>query len=193
MEEINKTDLPESEVTVPVKYNKETRELSLEDASTLAQKGLKFEAIEKDYIALKSLAEKENKSVPQYISDLAAKRQEVLRENLTKECGGNEKMADRILSLEAQGEKELNLKEVYDTFPDIKTMDDLPEEVLDKCRLKGTLPLDEYLRYLLSQKRKVDEARKKQKESEASATGSLANLKGAENPETQEFLRGLWK
>jgi hypothetical protein len=33
---------------------------------------------------------------------------------------------------------------------------------------------------------------KKQRESEQSAMGSMLNMKGAENPETAEFLRGLW-
>ena len=194
-QEIKLTDQPESipEITVPVKYNKEIKELSLEEAGNLAQKGLKFEAIEADYLALKDLASKENKSVPAFISELILSKRSALKEELTKQCGGNEEMAEKILNLEGNTETSLNLNEVYEAFEDIKSPEDLPSEVLEKATLKGTNALDEYLRYLLAQKKKTRETIKKQKENDSSSTGSLINLKGGNNPETAEFLRGLWK
>ena len=194
-QEIKTEDLPESnpEITVPVKYNKEIRELSLEEAGTLAQKGLKFEAIESDFLALKELASSENKSVPKFISHLAESKRLALKEELLEKCGGNEEMAERILNLEGKEKKELDLNEVYEAFDDIKCPEDLPAEVLEKVTLKGTNALDEYLRYLLSQKKKTRETLKKQRENDSSTTGSLINLKGGNNPETEEFLRGLWK
>lgn len=45
----------EKEVFVPVKFNKEIKNLGLEDAARLAQMGLKFEAIADDYEALKNI------------------------------------------------------------------------------------------------------------------------------------------
>ena len=48
----------EKEVFVPVKFNKEIKNLGLEDAARLAQMGLKFEAIADDYEALKTLPRK---------------------------------------------------------------------------------------------------------------------------------------
>ena len=194
-QEIKLNDQPEStpEITVPVKYNKEIKELSLGEAGNLAQKGLKFEAIEADYLALKDLAAKENKSVPAFISELALSKRSALKEELTEQCGGNEEMAEKILNLEGNTKTELNLQEVYEAFDDIKSPEDLPAEVLEKATLKGTNALDEYLRYLLAQKKKKQETIKKQKENDSSSTGSLINLKGGHNPETAEFLRGLWK
>ena len=102
-------------------------------------------------------------------------------------------MAEKILNLEGNTKTELNLQEVYKAFDDIKSPEDLPSEVLEKATLKGTNVLDEYLRYLLAQKKKKQETIKKQKENDSSFTGSLINLKGGHNPETAEFLRGLWK
>lgn len=194
-QEIKNEDLPEStpEITVPVKYNKEIRALSLEEAGTLAQKGLKFEAIKSDFLALKELALSENKSVPEFISHLAESKRLALKEELLEKCGGNEEMAEKILNLEGKAKKELNLNEVYEAFEDIKCPEDLPAEVLEKATLKGTNALDEYLRYLLLQKKKARETLKKQRENDSSTTGSLINLKGGNNPETEEFLRGLWK
>ena len=188
-------DLPESEqkeITIPVKYNKEIKELSLEDATTLAQKGLKFTAIEKDFTALKELAQKENKSVPVFISELCDRYNEDKKKALIEECGGNEEIAQRIIDLEVNQIPD-GLKELTEAFPEIKSLEQLPEEVLEKTQLKGTLPLDEYLRYLLSQEKIKKAAALKQRQSEKTTTGSLASLKGAENTEAEEFLRGLWK
>ena len=188
-------DLPESEqkeITIPVKYNKEIKELSLEDATTLAQKGLKFTAIEKDFTALKELAQKENKSVPAFISELCDRYNEDKKKALIEECAGNEEIAQRIIDLQGYQISD-GLKELTEAFPEIKTLEQLPEEVVEKSRLKGTLPLDEYLRYLLSQEKIKKAAALKQRQSEKTTTGSLASLKGAENTEAEEFLRGLWK
>lgn len=188
-------DLPESaqkEITIPVKYNKEIKELSLEDATTLAQKGLKFTAIEKDFTALKELAQKENKSVPVFISELCDRYNEDKKKALIEECGGNEEIAQRIIDLQGNQISD-GLKELTEAFPEIKSLEQLPEEVVEKSRLKGTLPLDEYLRYLLSQEKIKKAAALKQRQSEKTTTGSLASLKGAENTEAEEFLRGLWK
>ncbi len=188
-------DLPESqekEITIPVKYNKEIKELSLEDATTLAQKGLKFTAIEKDFTALKELAQKENKSVPVFISELCDRYNEDKKKALIEECGGNEEIAQRIMDLESNQISD-GLKELTEAFPEIKSLEQLPEEVVEKSRLKGTLPLDEYLRYLLAEEKIKKSAAAKQRQSEKTTTGSLASLKGAENLEAEEFLRGLWK
>jgi hypothetical protein len=64
--------------------------------------------------------------------------------------------------------------------------------VVEAAKMKGTLLLDEYLRYLHNQDVLMKNTIKKQRESEQSAMGSMLNMKGAENPETAEFLRGLW-
>ena len=61
----------ENEVFVPVKFNKEIKNLGLKEAAALAQKGLKFEAIADDFAALKSLAAKRGHSVSEYIAELS--------------------------------------------------------------------------------------------------------------------------
>ncbi len=188
-------DLQESEqkeITIPVKYNKEIKELSLADATALAQKGLKFESIEKDFGALKELAARESKSVPAFISNLCDRYNEDKRKALIEECGGNEEIAEKLLSLE-NSQNTNGLQELTEAFPEIKSLEDLPEEVLEKTELKGTLPLDEYLRYLLQQNRNKKAFAAKLQQSEKASTGSLLNLRGTDNPETEEFLRGLWK
>ncbi len=180
------------EIKVPIKFNKETREISLEEASALAQKGLKFEAIEKEYNLLKDLASKENKSVPKFIEELVAGKNTEEKTKLLEKCGGDEEIAERILKSEGKKTSDNGFAELKESFPEIKSPEDLPEEVLENAQLKGTFLLDEYLRYLLIQDKKIKETNKKLKNTQKASTGSLSSQKGAGNPETEEFLKGLW-
>ncbi len=192
---VSETTTPEKEgqIKIPVKFNKESRELSLEEATTLAQKGLKFESIEKDYAALKELASHESKSVPAFIESLCARLGEEKMLSLTEKCGGDEALAEHILKLEGEQISCDGFEELALAFPEIKSKENLPPEVLEKAQLRGTLLLDEYLRYLLNQKRNALASSKKHREGEKSSTGSLLNNKDSHTSETEEFLKGLWK
>lgn len=180
-------------IKIPIKFNKETKNLTLEEATTLAQKGLKFESIEKEYNLLKQLALRENKSIPLYIAELDRRYNEEKKQSLTEKCGGNEEIAEHILSLENEKKAGDGFDELTSAFPEIKSKENLPQEVLDNAELKGTLLLDEYLRYLLSQKRNAQTVARKQREGEKSSTGSLINRRDSQTSETEEFLKGLWK
>ena len=187
------TPKSEEPIKIPIKFNKETRNLTLEEATTLAQKGLKFESIEKEYNLLKQLALRENKSIPLYIAELDRRYNEENKQSLTEKCGGNEEIAEHILSLENEKKAGDGFDELTSAFPEIKSKENLPQEVLDNAELKGTLLLDEYLRYLLSQKRNAQTVARKQREGEKSSTGSLINRRDSQTSETEEFLKGLWK
>ena len=187
------TPKSDEQVKIPIKFNKETKNLTLEEATTLAQKGLKFESIEKEYNLLKQLASRENKSIPNYIAELERRYSEEKKQNLTEKCGGNEEIAEHILSLENEKKAGDGFDELTSAFPEIKSKENLPQEVVTNAELKGTLLLDEYLRYLLSQKRNAQTIAQKQREGEKSSTGSLINHRDSHTSETEEFLKGLWK
>ena len=181
------------EVFVPIKFNKEIKNLGLEDAARLAQMGLKFEAIADDYEALKNIAAKAGHSVSEYIAELSRQNDENRRQELTEECGGNEKMADYVMQLEKSGEESDDFAELTAEFPKIKSISDLPDSVVQKSELRGTKLLDEYLRYRLTEEREAASAALKQKNAENLSLGSLTDRKGGINPETAEFLKGLWR
>lgn len=183
----------ENNTFIPVKFNKEIRNLSIDEASVLAQKGLKYESIEKDYNALKELANEDKMSVPVFLSDLARRRTEEKKATLTEKCGGDEALAEHILKLEACADRDNGFAELKENFPHFESADSLPPQVLENSRLKGTLLLDEYLRYLLAEEKIAKAAALKQKTAEKASTGSLTNRKGVHSPETEEFLKGLWK
>ena len=187
------TPKSDEQVKIPIKFNKETKNLTLEDATTLAQMGLKFESIEKEYNLLKQLASRENKSIPNYIAELERRYNEEKKQSLTEKCGGNQEIAEHILALEKEKKASDGFEELSTAFPEIKSKENLPQEVLNNAELKGTLLLDEYLRYLLSQKRNAQTIAQKQREGEKTSTGSLINNKDSHTAEPEEFLKGLWK
>lgn len=186
--------LPNEEMLIPVKFNKEIKNIPLQRATELAQKGMKFEMIEENYEILKSLALAENKSVSEFLQSLKAEKAEIRKSQLIEKCGGDEELALHILELENASVKDNGrFDEVEKFFPNIKTADMLPTEVLERSRLNNTKLLDEYLRYLLIEKLKRKRADAQTFKADQSSLGSLQNKNGAVDIEAVEFLKGLWK
>ena len=184
---------PPADIFIPVKFNKEMRNLKLEEAAGLAQKGLKYEAIEKDYALLRELAAKDQKSVPEFLNSLFEGITTKKLAAMEEKCGGDRALAQHILELEEKTVRDSGFEELKEYFPEIQATHNLPESVVEASKLKGTLLLDEYLRYLLAQNRESKAALLTQRNAEKASTGSLMNRKGANSPETEEFLKGLWK
>ncbi len=181
------------EILIPIKFNKEIRKLTLDEAGALAQKGLKFEAIADDYEHLKQLALKDGKSVSAFLQALRQAQSDNRKKELAEQCGGNEEIAEYVIKLEGGEQNDPGFEELQASFPEIRSLRDLPEEVVENARLTGRLLLDEYLRYRLHNQRSVDRAAVVQKAADQSSIGSLKDRTGGSNPETEEFIKGLWK
>lgn len=183
----------ENEIFVPIKYNKQVLNLKLCEAQELAQKGMKFDTISKDYAALKALANKSGKSVGEYIAHLQIEKTANRKTELLKKCG-DEQLIEHILTLEGENQSGFRgFEELQEYFPKISVLEDVPQQVLDNAQLKGTLLLDEYLRYLHKQNILAKDSAYAQKKAAETATGSFKNKNGNTSPETTEFLRGLWR
>ena len=182
------------EILIPVKFNKETKNIPLSEASELLQKGMKFDLISEDFKKLKELALKENMSLGEYVSHLEQKKSDSDYQKLLEECAGNEKIAKRIQGLE-KGEKakEIDLSEITEYFPKIKGEEDLPESVRETISLKGENPLNVYLRYLLKEKQKLKRLEKQQSDAENSGIGSQSkNEASGFDAAANQFLKGIW-
>jgi hypothetical protein len=178
---------------VPIKFNKEVRNLTIDEASVLAQKGLKFDTIQKDYELLRQLAVEKNMSVSSFLKSLQDEEENRRLISLTEKCGGDGELAAHILELE-KGKKTENfdLAELMEYFPNIKSADMLPSQVLENAALSGRNLLDEYLRYSRKEKLKVKEAEKNYNTALKLSSGTQINRMGHIAPETAEFLKGLW-
>ena len=183
------------EILIPVKFNKEIKNLSINEASQLAQTGMKSDALKEELDTLKMLANKNGKSIAEFLRVIKETQYQQRREELATKCGGDFSFAEHILSLEENDNQydALGFEELKKEFPHFKALEELPEEVLENARLKGRLLLDEYLRFRLAEKKRIQLATKTQKTAENTTLGSQINRDGAVNPETLEFLRGLWK
>ena len=183
----------ENEIFVPIKYNKQVLNLKLCEAQELAQKGMKFDTISKDYASLKDLAKGCGKSVGEYIAYLQNEKTANRKTELSEKCG-DEQLIEYILTIEGGNDDSLRgFDELHEYFPKINALEDLPQQVLDNAELKGTLLLDEYLRYLHRQNTAAKDSIYAQKKAAEMATGSFKNRNGNASPETAEFLRGLWQ
>ncbi len=194
-EAIQNEDMPsqEGEIIIPVKYNKQIFNLDLEKATELAQKGMKFDVISKDYDALKGLALADGKSVGEFLETLKQGKNTARENEILEKCGGDKEFADYVLGLEKPIDTQLRgFEELKENFPKIKSENDLPACVLESAKLKGTFLLDEYLRYLHMQEMAKKDSLRSQINAQMSATGSLLNKQGGQSPETAEFIRGLW-
>lgn len=184
-----------NDATVPVKFNGEVKNLTVGEASLLAQKGMKFDLIKDILDDLKKIARTHGKTVPQFLQALKQRDLESRKNELLEKCGGDAELVEKITKLE---EKENNedsdsFNEIKEFFPKIQNQEALPESVVEASKLKGTLLLDEYLRYLLAQKMRQEKSIKAQREAENQSVGSQFNRNAAISPESEEFIKGLWK
>jgi len=174
---------------ISVKFNKETKNLSAAEAATLAQKGMKFEIIEADFLKLKALAGKRKMSVPEYISELEKNQNEQRRREILDEYKETGALADRIAELEGGEKDEDGLDELREYFPTVKSLSDLPRAVVESARLKGENLLNSYLKYRLVSRRQSDAERLFERGAREASVGSV---KSAGDTADDDFIRALW-
>lgn len=199
-EEINtevKTDTAaetQTPITIPIKFNKEIKELCWDEAIALAQKGMKYEAIADDFALLKELAQKSSKNVNQFLQEIKNKMLEERRNELFEKCG-DEAFVEHIMMLEGNTPKaeELEISQVKEFFPQISSIEDLPLEVVEKARHSGRDLLDEYLRFCLIEKRNLEMQKKDEALKSKKSLGSQISRSEGIDEQAAEFLKGLWK
>ena len=184
-----------SEIKVPVKFNKETREIPLSEAAILAQKGMKYDTLSEDIKRLRNLAASNGQNISDFISTIENNTNTAHKMKLLESCGGNNEIVEHILSLEKKekGDGLIGLGELLRECPEIKSEKDIPEAVLNAATERGGNVFDEYLRYTHSQNREAQNALLRQAKAESSSLGSQSKYAGGVSPVNAEFIRGLWK
>ena len=174
---------------IEVKFNKEIKKLSLDEAATLAQKGMKYDLVADDFERLKGLAKGEGITVSEYIRRLDGESSRKRLDELTDKCSGDKELAQKILKAEKSefpDEMEILQKE----FPEM-SYDSLPNQVKTAAEIKGTGLLFEYLLYEHRQRVAAAEELSRQ---EMTADASLGSLSSgiSRNTADAEFLKGVW-
>ncbi len=179
---------------VSVKFNKEIRRIPIEEASVLAQKGLKYDLISEDFSRLKNMALKKGQSVTEFLNGMEEEAINNRRAELMEQTGGNGELAEHIISLENMtSSSNREFDELRERFPEIKEIGELPQQVLETSKALGKNLLDTYLRYLLDEKIKQQNAKKQQAAVNLRSTGTLSGEGSAcGGTADREFIKGLW-
>ena len=183
--------IQEQEGFVEVKFNKEIKKLTLSEAATLAQKGMKLDSLMPIMDKLKRLSKTAGMSVDGYISYLEGGNNQLRKSQLLKECGGNEELTEHILALEEGVRLQEEFEEIKAEFPQISSLDELPEEVKSAAKLKGTGLLFEHLLFQHRLRKAAEEELGRKEKRAAQSLGSVsANTRN--NAVDAEFLKGVW-
>lgn len=204
-------------ITIPIQFNHESRELSLEEAQSLAQKGLKFEELSPTLEKIRFLAAANGKSMQEMVDALAESQDKQLYQSILAECDGNEALANRLFDAEklkrqtaaesaqkeaaaAQEKEKADLAkrladefvELQQEFPELAEFSAVPKSVLDAA-VKGKNLTDAYMRYQRAESKKVSAAKATQEQAAKASAGSQAEGAGeTTNPTIDAMLAGVW-
>jgi hypothetical protein len=183
---------PSGEKTMCIKFNKEVKEIPLEEAVILAQKGLKFDAVSPILERIKSLAEYEGKSAADYIASLENEAALKRAKDLIDTCSSKEDLLEVIANLgTSKKQTAIGFDELQSAYPHIDDISKVPDEVLENAKLYGRNLFDEYLRYELSKKKR--EEKLKEALADKQSVGSQSKKDdGSFDPIRSRFLKGLW-
>lgn len=204
-------------LTIPVQYNHESRELSIDEARTYAQKGMKFDELAPTLEKIRFLADANGKSVGEMVDALVESQEKQFYQSVLTECDGNEALARRLYEAEksqrqarvessrkeeaaaAQKEKDDLAKRLADEFvelrqefPELAEFSAVPKSVLDMA-VKGSNLTDAYLRYQHTESKKASAAKAAQEAAaKASAGPQAAGAGETADPAIDAMLAGVW-
>ena len=171
--ECEESHLQEGTFCLPVKFNKQDYQLSKEEATAYAQKGMKFDTIEPMFQKLKTLAQQNGTGVKELVDALCDTPQAV------EPVSVEERLADEFLALQAE-------------CPDITDFEQLPMSVVERALESGDSLLVSYWRYCYRENSNVSEAQRAAALAGAASTGSLlGEVPPPADPAVEAMVRGV--
>jgi len=214
-EETTETTEVTEPITVPIRFNHESKHLTIDEAATYAQKGMAAEPV---MSKLRYLSAIFDTPINQVVDSLLTSNEEKRKNELLEKVNGDEELANKLFEAEKtkhqkavddmvaaekqteeQEKASINEKlandflELQKEMPEISSVDKIPKAVMKESIDKNLSLLDSYLRYQHRENKNIKAATETQKAAEKSTTGSA---KSAENdgtsPEIEAMLQGLW-
>lgn len=202
-------------VFVPIRFNHESKNLSIDEAATYAQKGMAAEPIMSKLRYLSAVLEV---PVNQVVDKLLNSNEEARKNELLEKVNGDEELANQLLEAEKSKHQKAvdemlaaeklteeqektsvndrlanDFLELQNEFPEISSVDKIPKGVLKESVDKNISLLDSYLRYQNRENKKISAAAAVQKAAEKSTTGSIGSSQDiGTSPEIEAMLQGLW-
>ena len=155
--------------TLPVKFNKQEYQLSLEDATAYAQKGMKFDTLEPMLTRLHSLAQQHGQTTAAFVQGLCG------------ECADiNERLADEYGQLR-------------EVCPEGDSFDKVPEEAVQAAIDNGTPLLYAFLQHFYEEQTRIARAQAiADGARERSVGGQRGETHKTPDPAVEAMLRGVW-
>lgn len=199
-------------LTIPVTYNHEEMNLTVEEAAPLIRRGMMY------HEKLHRLASDCGKDVETFITDLYKASEDATYNRLLEEADGNESIAKRLLELEKQKQNAAYKKaqddekaaeqaakdslndrlasdfiELQAEFPEYGKFSDLPKAVVKMAVDKNISLYDALLRHERAESKKIDTAKQQQAQAAAASVGSQAAQppEGNTDPSFTDFLAGM--
>lgn len=212
-------EAPAPAFTVPVKYNKQYRELTPDEASTYAQKGMKYEALEPYLTKLRFMGRQSGQSLEKMLEGMYQAGEDLARKKILDEAGGNQALADRLMEArqvknkaafdammaddKKAAESEITgnnqrlaaeFKDLHAEFPAIAKIEDVPQSVIKSALRSGRDLLSEYLRYQHAESKRVKQAETQKAAAAKASAGSQASGAGPSDtsPEIAAMMQGIW-
>ena len=181
------TTPPESDnAFLEVKFNKETKKLSLSEAATLAQKGMKLDKISAELDTLQAMAREQGIGFSEFVSRLKSNHSNEKISALREKYSEDSELCELLSTLDKNKET-AEIDEIKAIIPDIG---EIPQEVKTAAKTNGRGLLVEYLLY---EHRLAAAAKSEQARQEAAQSQSLGPLScGANNITDAEFIKGIW-
>jgi hypothetical protein len=195
-----------------IQYNHEKRNLSREEAATLAQKGMYYEGA---YSVLERVATLKGVSVEDFLKGVEAAEDLAHRQSLVEQLGDDEETINSMMELYEikkqqkldgakakreqeveQAEQDLNARLANEfsamkkDFPELTDFASLPVAV-KKAATDGMSLSHAYLLYMHKENKKIAEAKQNAAESAKKSTGSMTGEKEEVNPVLSALLSGL--
>lgn len=214
--------LPEQNTMIRVKYNKQERTYSAEQAAPLVEMGLKWDSFRPQYEKLKYLASSQQKTVADLIDQIMEEDDSRLYRQIMDEVGGDQAEVARIFEMRKaerqkkfeqmclnEAEKE-NLEQVEqqaeienrlandflnlcDEFPDrFSNFSEIPAPVVETAVNENISLFDAYLRYQHREAMRVAEEQRRQSDSAARSAGSLGDVNLSFEFELDEFEQAFY-
>lgn len=210
---------PAPSFTIPVKYNKQYRELTPEEAGVYAQKGMKYDAMEPELAKLRQMAAVSGRSLGQMIGSIYKAGEELARQDCMRLAGGDQRLAGLLLDayfqksgkaygdMLAAEQKALEAEKAQDNdrlageflelrreCPEIGSPGDLPDAVLEAAVRKGTSLTAEYLLHRHREQRRIQRAEQDSRAASQAASGSMQEFAGSpDGPALSAMLDGIWR
>ena len=161
--------LQEPPFTLPVKFNKQEYQLSLEDATAYAQKGMKFDTIEPMLERLHSLAQRHGQSTAAFVQGLCGECTDI-----------NERLADEYGQLR-------------EVCPEVDSFDKVPDEVVQTAIDSGMPLLYAFLQHFYGEQTRIARAQAAAAQARERSAGVLrGETHGTPDPAVEAMVRGVW-